>query len=153
MQTSRSYAGIRPPRIAMGLLAIAFGLHRALPAGEALRFSAPVAGAVAGAAGFGLMMWAWWVFKLKRIPVCPGSESGTLASGGPFRITRNPMYLGMLTMLLGVALWVGTPPFYAAALIFFGVINWVFIAFEEQKLEKDFGAAYSRYRSNVRRWV
>lgn len=153
MQTTMGFARIRPPRIAMGLLAAAFGLHWILPAMDAIEFSTPFAGAAAGVAGFGLMMWAWFVFRLKGIPLCPGLASGTMATDGPFRMSRNPMYLGMTAMLLGTALWVGTLPFYAAALIFFGVMNWVFIPFEERMLEKEFGTEYSRYRNRVRRWI
>lgn len=153
MQTAMGFARIRPPRIAMGLLAAAIGLHGILPATDAVGFSSPVAGAAAGVAGFGLMMWAWFEFRLKGIPVCPRSASGTMAADGPFRISRNPMYLGMTAMLLGVALWMGTLQFYAAVLIFSGIMNWVFIPLEERMLEKEFGAEYIRYKNRVRRWI
>jgi protein-S-isoprenylcysteine O-methyltransferase Ste14 len=145
---------LRPPRIAMGLLAAAVAAHAAIGSREGWRlFAAPAAGGFLAATGALLMLWAWGVFRRRGIPVRPAERSGALAVRGPFRVSRNPMYLGMAAMLGGAALWMGTLPFYAAALVFVGVIDRVFIPFEEARLEKEFGAAYSRYRSRVRRWL
>jgi protein-S-isoprenylcysteine O-methyltransferase Ste14 len=124
-----------------------------VPAGEGLRFSTPSVGAGTAAARFAIMLWAWGLFKLKGIPVCPSAKSGVLTTRGPFRFSRNPMYLGMTAILFGAAMWMGTPPFYAAAAIFFILIDRAFIPCEEQKLENAFGAEYSRYRNSVRRWL
>ena len=63
------------------------------------------------------------------------------------------MYLGVVTMLSGVAAWFGTLPFALAAVAFFLVIDRVFCPYEERKLAFGFGESYERYRRRVRRWL
>jgi protein-S-isoprenylcysteine O-methyltransferase Ste14 len=67
--------------------------------------------------------------------------------------TRNPMYLGMLIMLAGVAFFFGTLPFSAATAVYFVIIDRWFCRFEEEKLIAAFGRDYEEYRSGVRRWI
>ena len=63
------------------------------------------------------------------------------------------MYLGMVMMMAGAALWFGTLPYYLATVVFFLVINQVFCPFEEEKLVETFGKEYFSYRRKVRCWV
>ncbi len=63
------------------------------------------------------------------------------------------MYLGLILMLFGLALYVGTPPFYLAAVAYFAVINWSFCPYEEAKLANSFGQEYLDYKDCVRRWL
>jgi protein-S-isoprenylcysteine O-methyltransferase Ste14 len=144
---------MRPPQIAIGLTLIAATLHRSLHIGKSIRFPCPPAGAVIGTAGFFLMIWAWLLFKKRNVAICPKAKTTSMITRGPYRFSRNPMYLGMVSMMLGLALYVGTLPFYLSAVGYFGVLNFVFIAFEEDKLAKAFGAEYMQYRRRVRRWI
>jgi len=59
----------------------------------------------------------------------------------------------MIAMMLGVALYVGTLPFYVATLSYFVFIDRIYCRYEEQKLEAAFGDEYGRYRARVRRWL
>jgi protein-S-isoprenylcysteine O-methyltransferase Ste14 len=144
---------LRPPRIAMGLAACAALLHWGLDLRQGLRLSLPGTGMAIGIAGFGLMMWVWLIFRKRDIALCPMAPTTQLAVDGPYRFTRNPMYLGMVLMLAGLALFFGTLPFYGAALGYLLILNSVFCPYEESKLEEAFGSPYRMYRSRTRRWI
>ena len=141
----------RPPRIAMLLVGLAAAWHYLLP--TPVWFSFGAIALLSGSAGFFIMMWAWWQFRQRRVAICPTAETDALITDGVYRYTRNPMYLGIVLMLSGVALWAGTLPFALAAAGFFLVINAAFCPYEEQKLANTFGPDYAAYRRRVRRWV
>lgn len=143
----------RPPRIAQLLVAIAVLLHWLTPLQQVVIYSNPAAGALLGFAGFVTMLRGWWLFRQVDTPICPTARAEQLITGDIYRFTRNPMYLGMVAILAGVALAVGTLPFYSAALVYFAVIDLVFCRYEERKLAISFGDAYLAYRDRVRRWV
>jgi protein-S-isoprenylcysteine O-methyltransferase Ste14 len=93
------------------------------------------------------------VFQKVGTAVNPHEPSTTLAFDGPYRFTRNPMYLGMGCILGGLAL-VGNALWPLLALI--PVVWWIrtqVIAKEEQYLEARFGSAYTDFKSRVRRWL
>jgi steroid 5-alpha reductase family enzyme len=72
---------------------------------------------------------------------------------GIYRFTRNPMYLGLVILTLGIAVWVGAWPMFIAPIAVFATANWVHIPFEEDKMRRQFGATYDGYVRRVRRWV
>lgn len=143
----------RPPRIAFAVLALAAVLHWALPHADAVLFQAPWTGVAVLLVGFATMIWAWWLFQRYAVAICPTAPTERLLTRGIYALTRNPMYLGMIAMMLGVALYFGTLPFYIATLAYFVVIDRVFCRYEEAKLETAFGDEYRRYRARVRRWL
>lgn len=77
----------------------------------------------------------------------------TLVVKGFFRYSRNPMYLGMLLILVGWAIWLGQPLNVLLLAAFVMIINTLQIAPEERALEQRFGDEYRAYCSRVRRWV
>jgi protein-S-isoprenylcysteine O-methyltransferase Ste14 len=92
-------------------------------------------------------------FRRHRTTIRPFHESERLITSGLFSFSRNPIYVGMVLAMLGVALNAGSlsamfvPPLFAAAL-------WVgFIRREERALADRFGGAYEDYRRRVRRWI
>lgn len=143
----------RPPRIAMTLLAVAGMLQLALPDTWPAIATVPLGGGAIGVLGFGIMLRAWWLFRAHQTAICPTAETTTLITSDVYRLTRNPMYLGVVLMLLGVALGTGGLPFYMAALTFFLIIDFAFCPYEEGKLEQGFGDAFTTYRARVRRWL
>jgi protein-S-isoprenylcysteine O-methyltransferase Ste14 len=98
----------RPPRIALAYLAVAAGLHYLSPPGTVLHLSYRLLAVVFGLAGFGIMMWAWVLFQRKKTVVCPTGQATTMIQSGPYRFTRNPMYLGMVFMLCGAGFLLGS---------------------------------------------
>ena len=144
---------MRPPRIALALTLIAAALHRTLNIWDKFRYSSLWGGVIIGVIGFSLMMWSWSVFKMRNAPICLPAGSTILITDGPYRSSRNPMYLGMIFMMLGLALYVGTPPFYLSAVAYFAIINFIFCPYEENKLSNSFGDEYVNYKNCVRRWI
>jgi protein-S-isoprenylcysteine O-methyltransferase Ste14 len=107
----------------------------------------------AGILGFVVMLSAWWQFRKHQVAICPTDATDHLISDGVYRLTRNPMYLGMILMMFGVAIFFGTVLFFAAAIVYFAIINWFFCPYEEDKLTREFGREFESYRARVRRWL
>jgi protein-S-isoprenylcysteine O-methyltransferase Ste14 len=105
-------------------------------------------------AGFVPPVWALVMFRRAGTEIEPTSPvNRALVTDGPYQFTRNPMYLGLVTITLGIAVWIGTWPMLIAPLAVFATANWVHIPFEEAKMRRQFGAAYDDYVARVRRWV
>ena len=83
----------------------------------------------------------------------PGYEPTKLVTIGPYRITRNPMYLGLELVLLGAFFLVKSPFFLIPPIVFFLLINFLQIPFEENLLTERFGDSYTEYCQRVRRWL
>jgi len=79
-------------------------------------------------------------------------KSSTLATSGPFRISRNPMYLGMLTWLVGLAVLLGSLIAFLFPILFFLLANLLVIPPEEKRMEHLFGEQFIEYKRRVRRW-
>jgi protein-S-isoprenylcysteine O-methyltransferase Ste14 len=143
----------RPPRIAISLLLGAAAVQVfLLPAAIAVP-SLPAVGLALGVLGASIMLRAWWLFKQHETAICPTAAATALITGDVYRLTRNPMYLGIVLMLLGIALASGGPAFYIAPLLFFLIIDTVYCPFEEDALRHAFGERYAAYAGQVRRWL
>lgn len=70
-----------------------------------------------------------------------------------YTFSRNPMYLGFVILLLGVAALSGNILSFVSPVLFFAVTNWMFIPYEEEKMADEIGTAYLDYRNEVRRWI
>lgn len=142
----------KPPKIAQLFVLLAVLLHWAVPMNRLQVYSNQLLGIIVGVAGFGVMIWAWWLFKKFDTAICPTEKTDRLVKSGIYRYSRNPMYLGMVGMLSALAIFVGTLPFYLAAAAYFIVINGFFCPYEENKLTEAFGDEYLNYKRKVRRW-
>jgi len=101
-----------------------------------------------------LPVWAVVVFRRAGTEITPTSPTNrALVVDGPYRYTRNPMYLGLVLVTLGIAVWIGAWPMFLAPIAVFATANWVHIPFEEAKMRRQFGVSYDDYVSRVRRWV
>jgi len=101
-----------------------------------------------------LPVWAILLFRRESTEVSPISSSNrTLVAVGPYRLTRNPMYLGLVILTIGIAVWVGAWPMFVVPFAVFATANWVHIPFEEAKMRRQFRATYDDYVGQVRRWL
>ena len=96
--------------------------------------------------------WSLVIFHKARTTTTPGESSEKIVTHGPYRFTRNPMYVSLFLAYLGEAgilaqLW----PVIVFPLIF-AYVNWVIIPLEEEVLKNDFKDDYVNYCSQVRRW-
>ena len=83
----------------------------------------------------------------------PGEKPKFIVMEGPYKFTRNPMYLGVSTALLGAAVYFGNLLSFLSPIIFFLAMNYYYVPFEEKLMENLFGKKYMNYRKKVRRWV
>ena len=100
-------------------------------------------------AGIYLNLWADRLFKERKTTVKPFEKPVILIEEGPFRISRNPMYLGMLLILVGEAILFGVLSVFVIPWIFFCVMEISFIEKEERDLEEVFDRRYSCYKKRV----
>jgi len=105
--------------------------------------------------GFGLVMvlWSRSLFLKNATTLQLSEEPTVLVTSGPFSISRNPIYMGMASILLGVAVLQGTLVALAFPVLFVTLIEFFIIPGEERKLEKLFGEPYREYKKSVRRWI
>ena len=143
----------RPPRIAIVLIVISIGLWHFSPPDTLLHIPYKLIASVSIIFGFTVMTWAWLQFRKSDTAVCPTSISSLIVTHGIYKYSRNPMYLGMLIMLTGSSLLMGTIPSMFAPIAFFLIIDKVFIKYEEGKLLSAFGDVYSQYQMITRRWL
>lgn len=80
-------------------------------------------------------------------------DPGKLVDDGLFCYTRNPMYVGLLAALIGLALACGNWVGFIFPLLFFAMLQFVYIPFEERRMLEIFGERYLEYKSRVRRWI
>lgn len=80
-------------------------------------------------------------------------RSSTLLTGGAYRVSRNPMYVGFAMTLLAAAVWLAHPVGLVLVLLFTWVLDRYQIRFEEEALLRRFGEDYDEYRQRVRRWL
>lgn len=85
-------------------------------------------------------------------PIAP-EKAGRLVTTGPYRFTRNPMYLGMLLLLVAVALAIQNTTALGGPLLFMASITFLQIIPEEWVLKENFGSAFAAYRRQTRRWL
>ena len=151
-------SGVRyPPPLAFAIpLAMGFLLDRIMPmplVGPDRRIGSVIVGVVIAAAGIVLASWAARTFHRAQTPVNPFQPSTALVREGPFRFSRNPMYVGMSILAVGLAIVVNSfwpILFLPVSLV---VVHATVIRREERYLSKLFGAAYDDYRRHVRRFL
>jgi protein-S-isoprenylcysteine O-methyltransferase Ste14 len=105
--------------------------------------------------GIGLTLFGWTLatFRLHRTTVNPYKAASSLCTGGPFRFSRNPIYVGDWFILSGVSLLLATAwPLLFAPFIWL-TLRYGVIRHEEAHLEARFGDAYLDYKTRVRRWL
>jgi len=143
---------IVPPVWLLATLLASAALHHWLP----LRQLVPAPWCYAGVTliVLGLLLTGPAVFAFRRAgtPVVPFERSTALVTTGPFRFTRNPMYCGMVLLLLGVATLLGSLAAYLPIPLFIWIIQKNFIEGEERFLTEIFGEQYKAYQRRVRRW-
>jgi len=99
-------------------------------------------------------VWAVRLFQMEGTELDPASTTNArLIVRGPYRVTRNPMYLGLTVSTIGLAIWIGDWPFLVVPVAVFLTANFVHIPFEEANMRRQFGDAYDRYTARVRRWL
>ncbi len=110
-------------------------------------------GGAFGVSGLLLILWAGGRFIGAGTPLPPHRPTTALVTEGPYRRSRNPIYLGMALIYLGVVCATASPGALALFPAVILVMEFGVIRREERYLERRFGAPYRSYKSHVRRWL
>ena len=103
--------------------------------------------------GVAIVVWAQLIFHKEQTTTDPTQTSLKLVTWGPYRFTRNPMYLGLFLIFIGFD---GLLTFVWSLILLLPVlyyVNWIVIPIEEKQLKKTFGETYQNYGTRVRRWI
>lgn len=93
-------------------------------------------------------------YYLKRYNTAENFNKSThVIENGLYKYSRNPMYLGALIFLTGLAVLIGTILGFVSPMFMFVVFNFMFIPYEEEKMKKELGEKYLIYKTRVRRWI
>jgi len=141
-----------PVWLLLGLIAV-FVLNEYCPLGRYTSLPAQFVGGGVIVVGLLLLVAANGLFVRAGTDVIPFRTVSSLVTGGVYRYTRNPMYLGMVAVLLGCALTVGVVSALLVPAVFAIIIEIRFIRAEEQMLSRLFPEDYPAYCQRVRRWL
>ena len=155
VEVSPDHSGVLvpPPLIYVGFFLVGLGLQRYVPMPRLAFTIGRVLGAVLVLLWILLTTWSFRRFWAAGTSVIPVRPTTALVIEGPYRLTRNPMYLGLLLLYTGVACWFGFlwPLLLAPVLVW--AISVSVISREERYLTRKFGDEYRRYQTQVRPWL
>jgi protein-S-isoprenylcysteine O-methyltransferase Ste14 len=152
MTTQQTNSGVRifPPAIHVASIAIGFLLQWAVPIPM---FGMRIPGFLLLAIALGLIVWTAILMSRAGTTPNPTRPTTALVILGPFRFTRNPMYLAWELIIVGVGLAANAPWVIVMALPAAFLTRRLVIDKEERYLETKFGAEYLDYKARVRRWI
>jgi protein-S-isoprenylcysteine O-methyltransferase Ste14 len=140
---------IPPPFIFLSFFLIGVILQRWMP----YAFVSVPLGIFFLAAAIAIMGWGFATMLRARTAIIPDKPASQLVSSGPFRFTRNPLYVAMILGYLSASVWVGSTPSLLLLPVAILVLQKFVIAREEAYLSRRFGDEYVAYKRRVRRWV
>ena len=144
---------IMPTNYFIAFLALSIALHFLFPIKKVVYPPYTYAGFIMILFGAIMNLWTDRLFKENNTTVKPYLEPTSLITSGPFSLSRHPMYLGMASVLLGVAVNHGTIITFVFPLLFAILMEILFIPFEEETLIRIYGVDYRDYQRKVRRWI
>ena len=144
---------VAPPLVFLGYLVGALLMNWALPIPAPATLTLRIVGGIAVAAGLVLGGSAFSQMVKAHTSPDPGKPVTAFVVEGPYRFTRNPIYLGFLLIYLGITLMAGTLWGIIASPFLIWNVTHAVIHMEEKYLDEKFGETYREYRSRVRQWI
>ncbi len=135
------------------VLAVIFGSHYLMPIMTLVEPPTNRLGLPLILAGVLLDFWAASLFRERRTSFKLRGGIASLITEGPFGLSRNPIYLGIMAAFLGLAIFLGSLTAFIYPVLFFILFQFVFIPMEERRMEEAFGEEYLAYKRKVRRWL
>lgn len=145
-----------PPAVVMTVLGVGmWALSRVTPELPLPRTFRIAAALIVALAGLGFAEAAHGVFRRARTTVNPlkPDKTSSVVTGGVYRITRNPMYVGGGLVMLGWSVYLANPWTLLGPVLYVAYITRFQIVPEERALSSRFGEPYARYKATVRRWL
>ena len=143
-----------PPRLFLAFAVLIALVSLCLPQTQTIAYPLNLAGLPLLILGLSISIWHSRLFRRRNTNINTFNQPNVLVKDGLFRYTRNPMYLGFVVALLGVAvLSLGSLFGFALVVAFVVITDRWYIRFEERAMRDTFGEAYRVYCKEVRRWV
>ena len=144
---------VRPPLVYLGAIAIGLAIHALWPAHLVPPAFGTPAGVVLTLVAVALFLSASRSFRAAGTPVPGNLPATTIVRTGPYRFSRNPIYLAFSLLQLGLAFWVNSVGLLIMLIPAHALMSFVVVPREERYLEARFPAHYGPYRASVRRWL
>ena len=142
-----------PPVLLLVAVVLMVALHYVLPVARWLAWPWRALGALPIAVAVLVGFWGAVQFRRHDTTIIPFEQSTGLIAEGPYRYGRNPLYLSMTLILVGLWILLGSLSPAVVVPLFVWWISSRFIANEERHLEAQFGRTYLEYKTKVRRWL
>lgn len=151
--SDRDHAGVIAPPPVIFAISVLLGwlLDKTVPLGT-WEINATIPGFMLIGSGFLLAFTCIRFFRLAGTTADPYSSTDAISSSGPYRFSRNPMYLSLCLVQSGTGLWLNSLWILLMILPALIVLHYGVISREERYLEKKFGNEYLQYKNRVRRW-
>jgi len=156
MAEGKDNAGViaPPPLIFLAAVLLGIGADALWPMGFGVERGLLIgAGAVVVAASVLLFVWSISTFRRAGTAVIPTEPSTVVVDTGPYRFSRNPIYLAFTLLTVGLALAFDAPAMLVFLVVAVLIVRYGVIAREEAYLERKFGDAYRAYKARIRRWM
>ncbi len=144
--------GPMPPVIILIAILFQIALHKLLPIMIIFEKMYWI-GMIMGFLGFFIFTGSTLLFRINKTTMIPFQDPSFLITNGIYKYTRNPMYLGMLFVQFGIAIYFGSISPFIIPFLFIPIMNSRIIQHEEVMLEKQFGESYMIFKNSVRRWI
>ena len=144
---------MRPPLVSLGAIALGLVLHFAWPVRLVSRTVSMPLGGTAVLVAVALFLYAVRTLQTAGTPVPGNRPTTTIVRTGPYRCSRNPIYLSFSLLQLGVAFWANSLWLLVTLIPAVALLSFVVIPREEQYLETRFPSDYLPYKASVRRWL
>lgn len=142
-----------PPSYLNVFLLLAVALHFLLPVQQVIHPPFTYLGIPIILLGLTLNVWSVSTLRTWKTTIEFNQAPTSLVTAGPYRFSRNPIYLSGLALSLGIALLLGSLITFVFPMLLFIILDRYYIPKEEETLEKAFGSIYRTYKHSVRRWV
>ena len=142
-----------PPVLLLVAVVLMVALHYVLPVARWLAWPWRALGALPIAMALLVGFWGAVQFRRHDTTIIPFEQSTALIAKGPYRYSRNPLYISMTLILVGLWILLGSLSPVVVVPLFVWWISSRFIANEERHLEAQFGRTYLEYKTKVKRWL
>ena len=143
---------LRPPILFLGSILLGIALNRAWP----LHFVSPsvrLVGLLVAVCAVALFLLSYREFRAAGTSVQGSKRTTVIVRTGPYRFSRNPIYLAFILFVLGLSVWLNNLWLLVTVVPAVAIIALVVIPREERFLKQDFNEQYSSYKAAVRRWL
>jgi protein-S-isoprenylcysteine O-methyltransferase Ste14 len=144
---------VRPPFVYLGSIALGLVLHLLWPVRVVPTSVSTPLGAMVTLLAVALFVSAVRTFRAAGTPIPGNRPTTTIVRSGPYRFSRNPIYLAFSLLQLGLSFWVNSIALLITLIPAVALMSFVVIPREERYLEARFPSEYLPYEASVRRWL